>query len=247
MYFGTTHGDLMRLDLTTVGVTNASTGRVTNWLSTTVLSAGPEQPFFLEPKLVPVDFSASGEIQVAIAIGSGNRANLFERNATPHRFYMVMDRDAGTALTEDDLQGVLRDGAGATEGTNYLTGDPNVAGWYLILGAEEKVNTSALVFNQNVIFSTFTPSSEVIITEGGLCQLRGAARTYVVNLFTADPTYEERYVVHEGGAAVYATETVLFAGDDGSIHASQLLDNEGFREPVEATVIPLRVYSWKED
>jgi hypothetical protein len=246
VYFGTTHGDLMRLDLTTVGVTNASTGRVTNWLSTTVFSAGPTQPFFLEPKLVPVDFSSAGEIQVAIAIGSGNRANLFERNTAPHRFYMVFDRESGTVLTEDDLQAVFRDGASTDAGTNYLVGDPNIAGWYLILGTEEKVNTSALVFNQNVIFSTFTPSSDVIVTEGGLCQLRGAARTYVVNLFTADPYHEARYVLHEGGA-VYATETVLFAGDDGSIHSSQLLDNEGFREPVGATVIPLRVYSWKED
>jgi hypothetical protein len=46
---------------------------------------------------------------------------------------------------------------------------------------------------------------------------------------------------------VFSSDSVLFTGNDGMIHVSQMLDNQQIVEPVEAQAIPLRVFSWKED
>ncbi len=248
LYYGTTNGTILRLDLETPGVLDASTGRVlsTSWASTIFFNAGDAQPFFLEPKLVPATFSATGEVQIAVVIGSGQRDNLFYRNANPNRFYAVLDTNDGTTVTEADLQPITLASGNTSAGTNYLYGSPSVRGWYLILDPEEKVNTTALVLDQMVIFSTFTPNESITVTDDGNCQLSGGARTYVVWLLTADAVGDSRGELH-GGDAVFAAESILFAGNDGMLHISQTLDNQEIHEPVEAKSIPLRVFSWKED
>ncbi len=247
-YFGTTAGTIRRLDVGTPGEIDPNTGRVlsSSWSSTTLFNAGGYQPFYLEPQLVPVTFSASGEVQIAVVLGSGRRDSLVYRNSVQNRIYAILDTDDGVTLTEANLQPISLSDGNTAAGTNYLYGDPNVRGWYLILDPEEKVNTDALVFNQMVIFSTFTPAEEIVVTDDGNCRLNGGARTYVVSLLTADAVGESRYETH-GGDAVYASGSVLFTGNDGMIHITQMLDNQKIVEPVEAQAIPLRVFSWKED
>jgi Tfp pilus tip-associated adhesin PilY1 len=247
-YFGTTAGTIRRLDVATPGQIDPNTGRVlsSSWSSTTFFNAGAHQPFFLEPQLVPITFSATGEVQIAVVLGSGRRDNLVYRNSVQNRVYTILDTDDGAILTEADLQPITLADGNTSAGTNYLFGDPNVRGWYLVLGSEEKVNTDALVFNQMIILSTFTPAEEVIVTEDGNCRFIGGARTYVVSLLTADAVGDSRGELHEGGA-VFASDSILFSGNDGMIHISQMLDNQQMVEPVEAEAIPLRVFSWKED
>jgi len=247
-YYGTTAGTIRRLDVETPGALDASTGRVlsSSWTSTTFFNAGSSQPFYLEPQLVPVTFSSTGKVQIAVVLGSGRRDSLPYRNSIPNRFYTVLDTDDGVTLTEANLQPITLADGNTSAGTNYLYGDPNVRGWYLILDTEEKVNTDALVFNQMIVFSTFTPAEEIVVTTEGNCRLNGGARTYVISLLTADAIGDSRGELH-GGDAVFASDSVLFTGNDGMIHVSQMLDNQEIVEPVEAQAIPLRVFSWKED
>ena len=69
------------------------------------------------------------------------------------------------------------------------------------------------------------------MTADGNCQLSGGARTYVVSLLAADAVGDSRGELH-GGNAVFATESTLFAGNDGKLHVSQTLDNQEIHEPV---------------
>lgn len=267
LYWGTTDGKVWRMDVDIPGVDTDGDGRVDGvdtdgdgvldkWDPYVLFDAGntadpglgprtTNQPFFLEPKLVPITFDDSGYPVLAIALGSGNRDNLFFETSELNRFYLIVDKNDRFRVTEANLQAVAVDAPDTT--SNFLN-DPTLRGWYLVLNGDfEKVNTSALVVNQYVIFSTFSPS-EVVVTNAGLCEFRGNARTYVVNLWNANPAGDERYVEHVGGAPpVYASEPVMYTGADGEIHVLQSLDDLQITEPVESWAIPLRVFSWKEN
>jgi hypothetical protein len=248
------------MDVETPGIDSDNDGRVDSWSPYVLFNAGSSadpgqgpgttnQPFFLEPKLVPITFDASGYPVLAIAIGTGNRDNLFFETSEYNRFYLVVDRNDGVTVTEANLQAVAADAAVTT--SNYLN-DPNLRGWYLVLSdGYEKTNTTALVVDQYVIFSTFAPSEvEVYPPDSGLCRVRGNAKTYVVYLWNANPVGDSRYVEHtgvEGRPPVLATDPVLYTGADGRVHILQSLDDLQLTEPVESWAIPLRVFSWKED
>jgi Tfp pilus tip-associated adhesin PilY1 len=260
VYWGTTDGKIWRMDVETPGIDSDNDGRVDSWSPYVLFNAGSSadpgqgpgttnQPFFLEPKLVPITFDASGYPVLAIAIGTGNRDNLFFETSEYNRFYLVVDRNDGVTVTEANLQAVAADAAVTT--SNYLN-DPNLRGWYLVLSdGYEKTNTTALVVDQYVIFSTFAPSEvEVYPPDSGLCRVRGNAKTYVVYLWNANPVGDSRYVEHtgvEGRPPVLATDPVLYTGADGRVHILQSLDDLQLTEPVESWAIPLRVFSWKED
>ena len=67
---------------------------------------------------------------------------------------------------EANLQPVAVD---APDSTSNFLNDPNLRGWYLTLtNGFEKVNTTALVIDQYVIFSTFAPSDVVVVGESGV-------------------------------------------------------------------------------
>jgi len=249
------------MNVDTPALLDTTTGRVTSWAPYVLFNAGTDTPesglgpgmanqsFFVEPKVVPITFDATGYPVLAIAIGSGNRDNVFFPNTVPNRFYVVVDRNDGATVTEGDLQAVAVDAPDTT--SNYLN-DPDLRGWYLVLGDQsEKVNTTALVVNQYVIFSTFAPSEvEVYPPDSGLCRIRGHAKTYLVDLWSANAVGDGRFVEHTGDSEhppVLATDPVLYTGADGEIHILQSLDDLQLTKPLESWSIPLRVFSWKED
>ena len=67
-----------------------------------------------------------------------------------------------------------------------------------------------------------------------------------MSLVAADAVGDTRGELHSGDA-VYASDAIIFTGNDGQIHVTQTLDNQELNEPIAAESIPLRMFSWKED
>lgn len=205
VYFATSGGALYRLDVS-AAATLASDGtevpaglRVTNWTLTQLYSFGADIEFFTTPVLVPALFEADG-YKWALAIGSGDRANIDEVSTTVENFYFVLDypnSDGTTPLrTESDLQKVVYDDPVAPAGTTYFkpndASDPSF-GWYLELRAGEKVSADAIVANERVQFPTFVrtpldPSNPPLDADGNvICQASGVGRLYDVMYQNANP------------------------------------------------------------
>ena len=113
----------------------------------------------------------------ALALDSGQNLWLFvgtgDRNhpnsSSSNRFYGIKettDMTNGSALTESVLADVTTaDGANAP------------GGWFIQLASTEKVLAAANVFNNSVLFTTFTPTSTVTCTSGG-----GTAKLYAMSM-----------------------------------------------------------------
>ncbi len=265
LYWGDTSGRLYRMELPQPVPVDGSTGRIRAWAPQVLFDAGDdggggrvERPFFVRPSLA-VAASAGGPT-VVLAIGTGNRDDLLAPSAAANRFYLLADRPpaGGRPLTEADLAPpVPADGAPAVT-PSLLDVYP---GWYLVFEGTtaagpppaEKVTAPAMILDNQVVFSTFTPGPAP--GTGGdapgraRCGRAGRARTYRVRLANGDPpedTEAGRYVEHEPGAVV-AGESVVFAGADGKIHGVMILDDLELEEPVAAADVAVKVESWKEE
>lgn len=260
LYFGTTAGNVYRIDLTVVGTPGAD-GRVRNWTPVKIFDAVGYQPFFMRPTLVPVSFNIDGSADLAIAIGAGNRDAIFEKNILPHRFYTFLDPPSGTVITDAVLQPLNLNSAAADAAANYLQSG-TTEGWYLDLYDSastenwEKVNTPALILGSYIVFSTFNPTAHVtaipIYADDGVtiigytCRRGGSARTYVVDLFNADPQPGEARFQDLGDGTAMATEPVVYLGADGKIHVVQATDNLQMKEPVSSKDAQVMMVDWKE-
>jgi type IV pilus assembly protein PilY1 len=123
----------------------------------------PSQAIYGAPSIA---FDTSLKLWVFFGTGDRNHPN----NTGTNRFYGVKDTTTmtnGAALTESNLVEVTSSNATATQG------------WFFRLSNDEKVLAGANVFNQNVFFSTFTPTSTITCTSGG-----GAAKLYAVQMGT---------------------------------------------------------------
>lgn len=245
LYWGTTDGTLWRMDLPPVLTLDAD-GRISNVSPYILFDAGIYQPFFVQPKLVPVTFDADGSPLFAVVIGTGDRSSIFSHSPIPHRLYVILDTSDGVTLTDDDLQPIQIDSAAAGSGTNYVTGTDTARGWYLVLGDGEKVNTPALIFDQKVIFSTFSPAEEIVVDPDGLCALVGSAATYTMWLLNGDPISDSRKYTHDDDALM-ATDSIQYMAGDGKIHTTVTTTKTKIYEPIAAQRVPIRVYSWKEE
>jgi len=191
---------------------------------------------------------------LAIAIGAGNRDDIFELNAVPHEFYVVLDeRDFSTVgtLTTGNLHEVNL--ADAATDVNYLN-EPGIRGWYLVVGEYEKVNTTALILSQRIIFSTFKPGTEIIIVPDPddpgafLCRRSGDAKTYVLSFFNGNGGSDDgsRFIQHSGETAI-VSDAGYYLGADGQIHSYLGTDDGKIIEPVAPEIPALRTLTWKED
>ena len=185
IYFGDTNGAVWRLQypspfLSTATGADAGTLRRIFDVSGTLTTASGRQQFFQEPALVPVLFNGVN-YTYAIALGSGDRANLGEDiSTTVNHFFVVLDDldndPANAAYTEanlvareyGDLVNAFTPDPGATLCTDSAFEAPT-KGWYLTLrngqaesppsqGGSEKVNYKATIFASHVYFTTFEPT-----------------------------------------------------------------------------------------
>jgi hypothetical protein len=139
------------------------------------------QQFYPRPVTVPVVFDG-GSYEWALAIGSGDRANLQDRSAVveeggpseANNFFFLLDVGDTTTRNAADLTPVSYVDLGGEpspsgcEGVNALN-PPDSYGWFLSLRANEKVNFEATVINGHVLFPTFEATDEVVDSPPDLC------------------------------------------------------------------------------
>ena len=123
----------------------------------------PAQGIYGAPTLA---FDSQMNLWVYLGTGDRNHPN----NTSSNRFYGIKDDTTmsnGSTLTESNLFDVT-----STNGTA-------ANGWFFQMGTNEKVFAAANVFNMDVLFSGFTPTTTVTCTSGG-----GTAKLYAVQMQT---------------------------------------------------------------
>ena len=123
----------------------------------------PAQGIYGAPTLA---FDSQMHLWLYVGTGDRNHPN----NTSSNRFYGIKedtDMTNGSTLTESNLFNVT-----STNGTA-------ANGWFFQMGTNEKVFAAANVFNMDVLFSGFTPTTTVTCTSGG-----GTAKLYAVQMQT---------------------------------------------------------------
>src|SRR5262245_56521942 len=194
VYIGDVGGQIWKFDV--------SAGSTSSWTGKRLFAASPSQTnqpasgeyypaqgFYGMPAL-----AYDSAMNVWLYIGSGDRNH---PNATStNRFYGIKETTnmgQGAALTESDLVDVT-----STNGTA-------AAGWFFQLGTIEKSLAAANVFNSQVLFTGFTPTTTVTCTSGG-----GTARLYAVQMTTgyAGMNFSTGAVLTSTGASTTRSEVV---------------------------------------
>jgi type IV pilus assembly protein PilY1 len=168
VYVGDTGGQLWKFDV--------SANATSSWLGKRLFVAVPSQPnppaagewyptqaFYGAPVLA---YDTSMHLWVFLGTGDRNHPN----STSSNRFYGITDTTDMTnaaALSESNLFDVT-----STNGTAS-------GGWFFRLASNEKVLDPANVFNSDVLFSSFTPTTVVTCTSGG-----GTAKLYSVQMTT---------------------------------------------------------------
>ncbi len=145
----------------------------------------------------------------ALAVGTGNRWNLWQKDFLTGRFYVLLDKDASKAsgafedtdrdgvlnitcsgctqpLTESKYQAIAPDDANDADGPNLLydgNGSGSLPGWYLTLEAEEKVITEAFSLAGITLFTSFQPTE--VPNDDGTCSRAGRSHIFIVGTVTA--------------------------------------------------------------
>jgi len=194
LYIGDVGGQVWKFDLSAAAT--LSGGLVTNWTGKRLFAGSPSQAnppedgeYYPEQGIyaaITPAYDDQGNLWIYFGTGDRNHPN---NTTAPNRFYGIKDNTSmtnGSALTESNLVDITSSNANASQG------------WYFRLGADEKVLSSADVFNKVVFFSTFTPTSTSACASGG-----GEAKLYAVQMLT-------------GYAAVDFSSGVALASTDAS-------------------------------
>src|SRR5262249_52088250 len=247
VYIGDTGGQLWKFDV--------STGATSSWAGKRLFTAAPTQAnppaagefypteaFYGAPALA---FDTSMHLWVFLGTGDRNHPN----STASNRFYGIedtTDMSNGAALSESSLADVTASNAAAS------------AGWFFQLGTNEKVLDAANVFNMNVLFSSFTPTSTVTCTSGG-----GTAKLYAVQMQTGyagvnfstgtalastDATATRSTTIGQGIASM---PVVIVTPPSGPMAASATATNLTTNQQLPSNPIPApgflkQVRSWRE-
>src|SRR5256712_4696267 len=168
VYIGDVGGQLWKFDV--------SASATSSWAGKRLFTAAPSQAnppasgefypaqgFYGAPALA---YDSAMNLWVFLGTGDRNHPN----GTASNRFYGIKETtnmSNSAALTESNLANVT-----STNGTAS-------GGWFFQLGTNEKVLDPANVFNMDVLFSGFTPTSTVTCTSGG-----GTAKLYSVQMQT---------------------------------------------------------------
>jgi type IV pilus assembly protein PilY1 len=174
LYIGDLGGQVWKFDLSAPATT--SSGLVDNWLGKRLFAApltGTNPPavgeYYAAQAIYGSIIPAYDDMDTLwLYFGTGDR-NHPNNTTAPNRIYGITDSPSmtnGTALTESNLVDV-------TSANNTAP-----QGWYIRLGANEKILASADVFNKVVFFSSFTPVSSTV------CGSNGDAKLYAVQMST---------------------------------------------------------------
>ena len=169
VYIGDMGGQLWKFDVSATATTSWTGRRLFVAVPTQANppAAGefyPTQAFFGAPSL-----SLAPDKSLWVFIGTGDRYH--PNSSAVNRFYGIKDDGTmgnGSSLAESNLADVTTTNATAP------------SGWFVRLGnANEKVLAAPNVFNSQVIFTSFTPTTTVTCTSGS-----GTARLYDVQMLT---------------------------------------------------------------
>ncbi len=131
----------------------------------------------------------------ALAFGTGNRHDLWQRDGVEGRFYTVVDEDYGrldprVPRLEDHYEAIDDDAPAL--GIDLLI-DPTVGknrGWVLRLAADDRVITQAFSLVSVLVFTTFQPFDADPFDDAGNavdpCARTGKSRIFVVDATNAD-------------------------------------------------------------
>ncbi len=177
LYFGDTGGNVWRLDIQVSG-----TGSVSADLNKFASLGGSSRKFFASPDLAL--FRHKGELITTIVIGSGDRADPLSKDASVDDYiYVLVDHKVMAALTTSDL--IEPNDLGSRK-------LPKVAGWKMELTIldDEKVLSTPLIFQNNVMFSSFGKGK--VSTAVNQCDVSGInqSRTYVMDLMTGNASID---------------------------------------------------------
>jgi type IV pilus assembly protein PilY1 len=194
VYIGDTGGQLWKFDVS-ANATSSWTGKrlfTASPSQTNPPAAGefyPTQAFYGAPVLA---YDTSLNLWVFLGTGDRNHPN----STASNRFYGIKENtnmSNGAALSESNLVDVT-----SSNGTSS-------GGWFFRLGTNEKVLDPANVFNLDVLFSGFTPTSTVTCTSGG-----GTAKLYSVQMQTgyAAINFSTGTALTSTGASVTRSTTI---------------------------------------
>ena len=172
VYIGDVGGQLWKFDVSAPATVSA--GLVTNWTGKRLFAASPTQPnpppagayYPAQGIFGPPDLAFDSQGNLWVYFGTGDRDH--PENTSSNRFYGIVDNTNmtnGSALTESNLVNVTSTNVAAPQG------------WFFTLGPSEKDWTAPTVFNQDVLFTTFTPT-------GDPCGAGGNATLYEVQMTT---------------------------------------------------------------
>jgi type IV pilus assembly protein PilY1 len=204
IYAADTGGDIWRVD-----TDDANPG---NWTVTRLASLGgtgaSERKFLYPPDVV---FASADQNYDAVLIGSGDREHPFDTSVA-NRFYMLKDINIGLASTDLDIvesdlydasANLIQDGTTAERSAAQVS-LTSARGWYIQLGAGEKVVGNAITLAGTTYFGTNRPTPEA----EGVCKPNlGEARLYALSYADASATLENN------------ATTGLTAGDRSRVRA----------------------------
>lgn len=172
-----------------------------NWTVTQIASlrgadtASDKRKFLFRVDVVYGDSAGGAQPYDALMVGSGDREHPFDTTIT-NRFYMIKDPSLGktvnagfTTITEANLYDATADliqTGTSSQVTAAKAALNSASGWYITLGAGEKV-----VGNSVTQFGTTTFATNQPDTSGSSCSNLGIARTYKVSFLDATATTDQ--------------------------------------------------------
>ncbi len=208
LYFGDTGGNLWRVDLNASNFNADTTDD--NDISKATLhkfaelggSGADNRKFFEEPDVAI--FRRGGKLVATVSIGSGDRSHPLDATVNDHFFVLydkqVLSLPTASTITKGDLKAAPVSVADVQ--------DPTFTGWYKDLTSldGEKVLSTAVTFQNKVLFTTFGTSS--VIPDACSPSNVNQARLYIMDLIFAT----EDTNIQASTGEILGTPQIIFDG-----------------------------------